>query len=269
MSERLKSLFDEIVSTLQEDLQGRGGPDPLRFIEEEVARWSRAREEDSEVWFSLVLMMIRFGFKRVPYTHDRHALLREKLGDYEILAAMDEKAKRALSTDEELGLNLQQIRSVAKNARTAGMLREDFGSLTGLVSSFESEADLAAGMEEMFSYLDENATREFARQVGARAVGKDAAVRRVLSRMKDLVDGSLDIEGIRAAIDDMAKGTGRRLEEVDYLLEVFGAGEPQIGLSAICAVKSACFRCKVSDGQCGERRFGFGSAKEISHEEEI
>jgi len=269
MSETLKSLFDEIVATLQEELQSREGPDPLTYVDEEVGRWSRAQEDDAEVWLTLVLMMLRFGFKRFEYTHEKQGLIREKLGSFEVLAEMDEKAKRALAADEDLGLNLQQIRSVAKNARTAVMLREDFGSLTDLVGSFESDADLAAGMEEMFSYLDENATREFARQVGARPVGKDAAVRRVLSRMKDLVDGSLDIEGIRTAIADMAKATGRSPEQIDYLLEIFGAGEPQIGLSAICAVKSACFRCKVSDAHCAERRFAYGSSQEILHEEEL
>jgi len=269
MDVRMKKLFEEIVETLREDCKASGGPDPSSYIEEEVARWKRAKSDDDEIWMSIVIQMLRFGFNRFHYTYELQPLIREKLGDLRLLAEMDEKGKKALAADEGLGLNLQQVRSVAKNARTAVMLQGDFGSLSDLVESFESEEDLAAGMEEMFSYLSSEATREFARELGRRKPGTNTAVRRVISRMKDLVDGSLDLEGIAKAIDGMAEATGRSAEEVDFLLEVFASGDERIGLSSICDVKSACFRCKVGDEFCGERRFEFGSSKEISRVEEF
>jgi len=269
MDARLKKLHEEIIVTLREDRRGENEVDPLVFVEAEVARWKRTKENDEEIWFSIVLQMLRYGFNRFHYTFDMQPLLLEKLGNLQVLAEMEEKDKKALAADEDLGLNLQQVRSVAKNARTAVMLQADFGSLSDLIESFESEDDLAAGMEEMFSYLSEEATREFAREMGRRKPGSNAAVRRVISRMNDLADGSLDIEGIRAAIEGMAKATGRSAEEIDFLLEIFATGDDRIGLSSICDVKSACFRCRVSDEICGERRFEFGSAKEITRVEEF
>ncbi len=269
MDARLKKLYEEIVETLREDSMGDETPDPQAFVQEEVARWELAKTSDDEIWVSIVLQMLRFGFNRFKYSHAMQPLIREKLGNLQVLAEMEEKDKKVMAADEDLGLNLQQIRSVAKNARTAVMLQGDFGSLTDLVESFESEEDLAAGMEEMFSYLSEDATREFAREMGRRKPGSQPAVRRVVSRMDDLVDGSLDLEGIEKAIVDMAAASGRSVEEVDFLLEIFATGDERIGLSSICDVKSACFRCRVSREICGERRFEFGSAKEISRAEEF
>jgi len=268
MDARLKRLYEEIVATLREN-RNEGEVDPLQFVTEEVARWNRAKDNDEEIWFSIVLLMLRFGFNRFRYTYDMQPMLREKLGNLEALAAMEEKDKKALAADENLGLNLQQVRSVSKNARTATMLQKDFGSLADLVESFESEKDLAAGMEEMFSYLTGEATLEFAREMGRRKMGASPDVRRVISRMEDLVDGSLDLEGIRAAIKGMAEATGRSTREIDFLLEVFAAGDPRIGLSSVCAKDSACFRCRVSGDLCAERRFEFGSAKEISRAEDF
>lgn len=269
MDARLKKLYEEIVETLREDSAGDDIPDPQTFVEEEVARWEAAKSNDDEIWISIVLQMLRFGFNRFKYMHSMQPLIREKLGNLQVLAEMEEKDKKVMAADETLGLNLQQIRSVAKNARTAAVLQTDFGSLADLVESFESEEDLAAGMEEMFSYLSEEATREFAREMGRRKPGSRPAVRRVVSRMEDLVDGSLDLEGIKKAIEDMGASVGKSPEEVDFLLEIFATGDERIGLSSICDVKSACFRCRVSSDLCSERRFEFGSAKEISRVEEI
>ncbi|MDP6669410.1 MAG: hypothetical protein QF492_05850 [Candidatus Krumholzibacteria bacterium] len=266
MSDRLKELLGEIVESLEEDAKSRGGQViPLQFVKEEAARWKSAREDDAGIWFTIVLMMLRFGFKRFPYRYEMKDLVLEKLGDLDALAEMEDKDKRVLAQDEILGLNLQQIRSVAKNARTAKMLLNDFGSLIDLVASFEGvAADLSEGMEEMFSYLTPEATKEFARQMGLVKPGSDPAVRRVLSRMDDLVDGSLDLEGIQRAIQGMAESTEHSEEEVDSLLRIFASGEDQIGVSAICDVKSSCFRCRLSKEQCSERRFEFGSSLEIS-----
>ena len=215
MDARLKKLYEEIVETLREDSMGDETPDPQAFVQEEVARWELAKTSDDEIWVSIVLQMLRFGFNRFKYSHAMQPLIREKLGNLQVLAEMEEKDKKVMAADEDLGLNLQQIRSVAKNARTAVMLQGDFGSLT------------------------------------------------------DLVDGSLDLEGIEKAIVDMAAASGRSVEEVDFLLEIFATGDERIGLSSICDVKSACFRCRVSREICGERRFEFGSAKEISRAEEF
>lgn len=264
MEERLKGLFDEIVATLREDARRSGiEVDPLEYVEQESARWRAARETEEGIWMSLLVQMLRYGFPNYTYTHDALPAVREHLSDVAALAELDEKGKRKLSEIEELGLNLQRVRSVCKNARTACALAEDFGSLRGLVDSFESDADLAAGVEEMFSYISREAAVEFARELGWRKPGSSPAVRRVLSRMRDLVDGSLDVEGIQRAIGAMAAATGRDEEQVDYLLEVFAAGEPAINQHAICSVNFACYRCRVSDAQCAERRYEFGSAKEI------
>jgi hypothetical protein len=269
MDARLKKLYEEVVETLRKDRKSADLPDPQAYVEEEVARWERAKSSDDEIWMSIVLQMLRFGFNRFRYSHDIQPLVREKLGNLVVLAEMEEKDKKALAADENLGLNLQQVRSVAKNARTAVMLQGDFGSLTDLVESFESEEDLAAGMEEMFSYLSHDATHEFAHEMGRRKPGTHPAVRRVISRMGDLVDGSLDLEGVAKAVNGIAKASGRSVEEVDFLLEVFASGDERIGLSSICDVKSACFRCRVSAEVCSERRFEFGSSKEISREEDF
>jgi len=92
-------------------------------------------------------------------------------------------------------------------------------------------------------------------------------VRRVLSRMRNLVDGSLDTEGINKAIAGMAKATGKDPEVVDFVLELFASGDDRIPLNSICNVNFACYRCRVSDEQCAERRYEFGTAKEIVREE--
>jgi len=264
MEERLKSLFDEIVATLREDASRSGiEVDPLHYVEVESGRWRAARETEEGIWMSLLMQMLRFGFPNYEYSHDTLPAIEEHLSDMTVLAEMDEKGKRKLAEIEELGLNLQRVRSVCKNARTACALSEDFGSLRDLVDSFESDTDLAAGIQEMFSYMTPEASIEFARELGWRKPGSSPAVRRVLSRMRDLVDGSLDAEGIQRAISGLAAATGRDEEQVDYLLEVFAAGERSINLHPICAVKFACYRCRVSDEQCAERRYEFGSAKEI------
>lgn len=268
MDDRLKTLYEEIAATLREGRE-EGQTDPQAFVSEEVARWERARKSDEEIWFSIVLLILRFGFNRFRYTYEMQPMIREKLGNLEALAELEEKDKKNMAADEDLGLNLQQVRSVAKNARTASMLQKDFGSLTDLVDSFESEEDLAAGMEEMFSYLTGEATLEFAREMGRRRIGANSSVRRVLSRMHDLVDGSLDTEGIRAAVEGMAEATGRSAREIDFFLEIFASGERRIGLSAVCAKDSACYRCRVSNALCAERRFEYGSAKEIPRVEEF
>jgi hypothetical protein len=86
--------------------------------------------------------------------------------------------------------------------------------------------------------------------------------------MRDLVDGSLDSEGIQKALAGMAAATNRDLEEIDFLLELFASGDDRIMLSPICDVNFACYRCRVSDSQCAERRYEFGSAREIVREEQ-
>jgi len=269
MDARLNRLYEEIITTLRDGRDAGRDTDPMVFVSEEVARWKRAQGSDEEIWFSIVLLMLRYGFNRFHYTYDMQPRLREKLGNLVVLTALEEKAKKALAADEGIGLNLQQVRSVTKNARTAVMLQRDFGSLSDFVESVESDEDLAAGMEEMFSYLSGASTLEFAREMGRRKVGANPAVRRVLSRMNDLVDGSLDLEGIRSAIKGMAEASGRSEEEIDFLLEIFAAGDDRIGLSSVCAKDSACFRCRVSNDLCAERRFEFGSAKEISRGEDF
>ena len=119
----------------------------------------------------------------------------------------------------------------------------------------------------MFSYIKGPSATEFTREMGWKKSGSSSGVRRVLSRMNDLVDGSLDVEGIKKAIEGMAKGTKRDVEEIDFLLELFASGDDRIGMHAICDVNFACYRCRVSTAQCEERRYEFGSAKEIVHEE--
>jgi hypothetical protein len=155
-----------------------------------------------------------------------------------------------------------------KNARTMIMLQRDFGSVVDLLESFETEQDLAAGIEEMFSYIKGIAATEFSREVGWKKPGSSAPVRRVISRMKDLVDGSIDVEGITKSIDDMGKATGYSPETVDFVLELFASGDDRINMSAICDVNSACYRCRVSEDQCEERRYHYGSAVEIVREEQ-
>jgi len=269
MADRLKELYDEVVKTLREDMHREGrSTDPVRYVEDEVARWRQARESDEGIWFSLVIQMIRHGFPGTSYSHDMQPVLKEQLGDFEALADMDEKGKKKLAEVEELGLNLQKVRSVAKNARTMKVLQEDFGSVVDLISSFESEEDLAAGVEEMFSYIKGRGPLEFTREMGWKKPGSSPGVRRFLSRMRDLVDGSLDLEGIVKAIEDMAAATGRSVEEIDFLLELFASGDDRIRLHAICDVQSACYRCLVSDAQCAERRYEFGTAREIIREEQ-
>ncbi len=269
MSDRYKTLFDEITETLREDVK-RGGVeiDPLQYVEDEVSRWKAARESDEGIWFSLIIQMFRFGFSNYNYNHARQILLKENLGDFEALAALDEKEKRKLAENEELGLNLQRVRSVAKNARTMRMLQNDFESVVEFVASFESEEDLSAGIEEMFSYVKDDGAVEFTREMGWKTPGSTSGVRRVLSRMRDLVDGSIDVEGIRESIAKMAEASGKDEETVDFLLQLFAGGDDRIGLSPICDVNFACYRCRVSDEQCAERRYEFGTAREIVREEQ-
>lgn len=269
MSDRLKELFDEIVITLREDMKRHGQTvDPLRYVEDEVARWKAARKSEEGIWFSIIIQMLRFGFGNYAYTYEKQPMFKEQLGDFEALADLDEKGKRKLAEVEELDLNLQRVRSIAKNARTMRMLREDFGSVVDFVASFESEEDLAAGVEEMFSYVKDRGAIEFTREMGWKTPGSTPGVRRVISRMRDLVDGSIDAEGIRQAIAGMAKAVGKDEETVDVLLQLFAAGDVRIDLSAICNVDFACYRCRVSDAQCAERRYEFGTGREIVREEQ-
>ncbi|MCP4547264.1 MAG: hypothetical protein GY835_12465 [bacterium] len=269
MEDRLKNLFNEILATLREDIRRQGRDiDPMQYVDEEITRWQTAREDNNGVWFSLLLQMLRFGFPNYVYAHEKQKLLKEHLGDFTALAEMDEKAKKKLVEIEELGLNLQRVRSVCKNARTMTMLERDFGSAVELVQSFESEQDLADGIEEMFSYIKGPAGTEFTREMGWKKPGTSSGVRRVLSRMWDLVDGSIDVEGIENAINGMAKSVGKDPELIDFLLELFATGDDRIGLSPICDVNFACYRCQVSDELCQERRYEFGTAKEIKREEE-
>jgi len=86
--------------------------------------------------------------------------------------------------------------------------------------------------------------------------------------MRDLVDGSLDLDGIVKTIEDMAAATGRSVEEIDFLLELFAEGDDRIRMHAICGVNSACYRCRVSDAQCAERRYEFGTSREIVRKEQ-
>ncbi len=269
MSDRLKGLFEEIVATLREDVSRQGADiDPLLYVEDEVNRWKAARVSDEGIWFSLIIQMFRYGFSNYDYNHARQNLLKETLGDFEVLADMDEKAKRKLAEAEELGLNLQRVRSVAKNARTMRTLRGDFGSVVDFLASFETEEDLAAGIDEMFSYVKDQGAIEFTREMGWKTPGSSSGVRRVLSRMHDLVDGSIDSEGIRAAIHGMAEVVGKDEETVDFLLQLFAVGDDRIGLAPICDVNFACYRCRVSDAQCAERRYEFGTGREIIREEQ-
>lgn len=269
MSDRLKSLYDEILESLREDMRRQGVDiDPLAYVEDEVNRWKAARESDVGIWFSLIIQMFRYGFSNYDYNHLRQQQLKETLGDFEMLAELDEKGKRKLAEDEELGLNLQRVRSVAKNARTMRMLQNDFESVVDFVASFETEEDLAAGIEEMFSYVKDRGAVEFTREMGWKTPGSSPGVRRVLSRMHDLVDGSIDVEGIRAAIRGMAEAAKQDEETVDFLLQIFATGDDRIGLPAICDVNFACYRCRVSDAQCAERRYEFGTGREIVREEQ-
>jgi hypothetical protein len=268
MENRLKKLFDEIVTTLQEDLRRQNSEqDPLQYVKDETQRWKAARESEDGIWFSVMLQMFRFGFPNYHYSHDLQPLMKEHLGDFIALSELDEKGKKSLVEIEGLNLNLQRARSVCKNARTMTMLQKDFGSAVDLVESFETEEDLAAGIEEMFSYIKGNAGIEFTREMGWKKPGSSAGVRRVLSRMRDLVDGSLDLEGIEKAIKAMAAGSGHDEELVDFLLELFATGDDRIGLHPVCDVNSACYRCQVSDALCEERRYEFGSGKEIVRDE--
>jgi len=269
MEDRLKNLFNEIVATLREDISRQGREiDPLQYVEDETKRWQEARKDENGIWFSVLLQMLRFGFPNYQYSHEKQSLLREHLGDFTALAQLEDKDKKKLVEIEELELNLQRVRSVCKNARTMTMLQRDFGSAVDLVESFESEQDLADGIEEMFSYMKGSAGIEFTREMGWKKPGSSSSVRRVISRMNDLVDGSLDIEGIRNVIQGMADATGKDPEAIDFLLELFASGDDRIGLSPICDVNFACYRCQVSDAQCEERRYEFGTAKEIVREDE-
>ena len=267
MEDRLKSLFDEILLTLRDNTKA-AGIDPLKYVEDEAARWASARETDEGIWFCLLLQMLRYGFPNYEYTFELQPVLKEHLGDFAMLAELDEKGKAKLAELELLDLNLQRVRSIAKNARTMIMLQRDFGSVVELIESFETEEDLAAGIEEMFSYIKGPAATEFAREVGWKKPGSSSSVRRVISRMKDLVDGSLDTEGIKNALTGMGKVTGYSPEIVDFVLELFASGDDQVGMQAICDVNFACYRCRVSDEQCDERRYRFGSAEEIVREEQ-
>jgi len=268
MADRMQDLFEEIVTTLRADMKRQGSSvDPLHYVEEEVQRWKAARGSDDGIWFSLILQMLRFGFGNYAFTYDRQPLLQEHLANFEALADLDEKGKRKLAEVEGLELNVQRVRSVAKNARTMRTLQRDFGSVVEFLASFESEQDLAAGVEEMFSYIKDEGAVEFTREMGWKTPGSSPAVRRVLSRMRELVDGSIDMPGIRAAIAAMAAATGRDEETIDFLLQLFAAGDTRIGLAPICDVNFACYRCRVSDRQCAERRYEFGTGREIVHEE--
>jgi len=269
MADRMKDLFEEIVTTLREDMKRQGSSvDPLHYVEAEVVRWKAARSSDDGIWFSLILQMLRFGFGNYAFTYDKQPLLQEHLADFEHLADLDEKGKRKLAEVDGLELNLQRVRSIAKNARTMRTLRKDFGSVVEFLASFESESDLAAGVEEMFSYIKDEGAVEFTREMGWKTPGSSPAVRRVLSRMRDLVDGSIDTAGIRAAIEALAAASGRDEETVDFLLQLFASGDARIGLSPICDVNFACYRCRVSDSQCAERRYEFGTGREIVREEQ-
>ena len=73
--------------------------------------------------------------------------------------------------------------------------------------------------------------------------------------------------GIKNAINGMAETTDYSPETVDFVLELFASGDDRIGMQAICDVNFACYRCRVSDEQCDERRYRFGSAEEIVREE--
>ncbi len=269
MSDHLKKLFNEIVETLREDVKRQGVEiDPLQYVGDEVGRWKAARESDEGIWFSLIIQMFRFGFSNYDYNHASQVLLKERLSDFEELATLDEKAKRKLAEDESLGLNLQRVRSVAKNARTMHTLRADFESVVDFVASFESEEDLAAGIEEMFSYIKDEGAIEFTREMGWKTPGSTPGVRRVLSRMGDLVDGSIDVEGIQKAIAGMSESSGLDAETVDFLLQLFAGGDDRISLAPICDVNFACYRCRVSDAMCTERRYEFGTGREIVREEQ-
>ncbi len=265
MEDRLKRLFDEIVLTLRDNTK-QDGIDPLKYVEGEASRWAAARKTEEGIWFSLLLQMLRHGFPNYEYTYELQPEIMEHLGDFTVLAELDERGKEKLAGIESLALNLQRIRSICKNARTMIMLQRDFGSVVDLIESFETESDLAAGIEEMFSYIKGPAATEFAREIGWKKPGSSAPVRRVLSRMDDLVDGSLDSEGIKNAITGMGKAAGFTPETIDFLLELFASGDDRIAMQAICDVNFACYRCRVSDDQCSERRYNYGSSVEIVRE---
>lgn len=217
---------------------------------------------DDEVFWKLVLVAFYSGFRAATVT-SKLEVIRQHFPNWQAVAQYGQADIQRILNDGEMIAHKGKVQGCVDNARTLGLLVEQYGSFQSFLNSqlpddtLENLLLLKELLQTKFAYLGGITVYHFMTDIGLNVLKPDRVICRLFHRL-GLLESEEQI--FKAILEGrrFAKATGLPIRYIDIVFVVFGqVASPQVGISkgvclneprcSVCAIKAQCSRQGVAE----------------------
>lgn len=247
--------YAEVFAAVEQQVIETGskqlGAPAVREYLSEFKTFAARHFSDDEVFWKLVLVAFYSGF-RAATVASKLEVIRRHFPDWQSVAQYGEADIQRILNDGEMIAHKGKVQGCVDNARTLGILVNQYGSFQAFLDSqlpddsLENLLLLKELLQVKFAYLGGITVYHFMTDIGLNVLKPDRVICRLFHRL-----GLLESEDqiFKAILEGrrFAKATGLPIRYIDIVFVVFGqVKSPNAGISkGICLNEPQCAKCSI------------------------